>query len=140
MSYVKGKRDNYGLIMFADTKCPYCETQLNILNRFVKDYGWDYKIIYVDKDRKAAEVFGIETVPAIILVHRESGDWFPLSSGVVSSQEIQERILVSIRKIEGDTQPEKWGLYKFQENTSLDPLQPSPLWNKDNKNKPKFVK
>ena len=138
MSYVRSKKDNYGLILFASTKCPYCSIQLNILNRFVRDYGWDLKVIYLDYDKKAAEVFGIETVPSIILVHRDSGEWFPVSSGVVSIQEIQERILVSVRQIEGDIQPEKWGLYKFQENTSLDPLQPSPLWDKNNKNKPKF--
>jgi conjugal transfer pilus assembly protein TraF len=135
-SYVNGKRGDYGLVVFVSERCPYCQAQLGIINTFIKNYGWEVKIVNTDYDKKAVSVFGIETVPTIILVSKRTGEWFPLSSGVIALSEIKERIYLAVRKIEGDLQPEKWGLYKFQEDTSLDPLKPSPLWDKENKNKP----
>jgi conjugal transfer pilus assembly protein TraF len=136
-SYVDSKKWDYGLVVFVSERCPYCKAQLGIIKIFVENYGWEIKVVNIDYDKQAVSVFGIETVPSIILVSKKTGEWFPLSAGVISMAEIKERIYLAIRKIEGDLQPEKWGLYKFQEGTSLDPLKPSPLWDKENKNKPK---
>jgi conjugal transfer pilus assembly protein TraF len=135
-NYLSSKRWDYGLIVFVSSRCPYCRAQLGIVNTFVKDYGWEVKVVDIDYDKRAVSVFGIETVPTIILVSKRTGEWFPLSSGVIAMSEIKERIYLAVRKIEGDLQPEKWGLYKFQEGTSLDPFKPSPLWDKENKNRP----
>jgi conjugal transfer pilus assembly protein TraF len=136
-SYIVGKRYDYGLIVFVSSRCPYCKVQLNAVREFVNYYGWEVKVVDIDYDKRAVSSFGIEVVPSIILVSKRSGDWFPLSSGVVTVDEIKERIYLAVRKLEGDLQPERWGLYKFQEGTSLDPLKPSPLWDKENKNRPK---
>jgi conjugal transfer pilus assembly protein TraF len=138
--YLHGRRGEYGLVVFVSDRCPYCKAQLGILRIFIEQYGWDVKVVNVDYDRKAVAVFGIETVPSIILVSRRTGEWFPLSVGVVSLYELKDRIYLAIRRIEGDLQPGRWGLYRFQEGTSLDPFKPSPLWDKGNKNKPESVR
>jgi conjugal transfer pilus assembly protein TraF len=138
--YLYGRRGEYGLVVFVSDRCPYCRAQLGILRIFVEQYGWDVKVVNVDYDRRAVVVFGIETVPTIILVSRQTGEWFPLSVGVVSLYELKDRIYLAIRWIEGDLQPGRWGLYKFQEGTSLDPFKPSPLWDKNNKNKPESIR
>jgi conjugal transfer pilus assembly protein TraF len=135
-SYVGGKRWDYGLIVFVSERCPYCKAQLSIIRTFVENYGWEVKVVDIDYDKRAVSVFGIEVTPSIILVSKRTGEWFPLSSGVISMAEIKERIYLAVRRLEGDLQPEKWGLYRFQEGTSLDPLKPSPLWDKESKNKP----
>jgi conjugal transfer pilus assembly protein TraF len=139
-SYVNSKRGEYGLIVFVSERCPYCKVQMNIIRNFIEKYGWEVKVVDIDYDKRAIAQFGIETVPSIILVSKKMGEWFPLASGVISVVEIKERIYLAIRKIEGDLQPERWGMYKFQEGTSLDPLKPSPLWDKENKNKPGKIK
>jgi len=136
-SYLVGKRYDYGLVVFVSSRCPYCKVQLNVVKAFVDYYGWEVKIVDIDYDKRAVSNFGIEVVPTIILVSKRTGGWFPLSSGVITVDEIKERIYLAMRKLEGDLQPERWGLYKFQEGTSLDPLRPSPLWDKENRNKPK---
>jgi hypothetical protein len=139
-SYLNGKRWEYGLIVFVSERCPYCKTQLGILKIFIENYGWEVKVVDVNYDKRAVAVFGIESVPSIIIVSRRTGEWFPLATGVISLYELKERIYLAIRWIEGDLQPERWGLYKFQEGGGLDPLKPSPLWNKENKNKPETLK
>jgi len=135
-SYIGGKRWDYGLVVFVSERCPYCKAQLSIIRTFVENYGWEVKVVDTDYDKRAVSVFGIEVTPSIILVSKRTGEWFPLSAGVISMAEMKERIYLAVRRLEGDLQPEKWGLYKFQEGTSLDPLKPSPLWDKENKNKP----
>jgi conjugal transfer pilus assembly protein TraF len=139
-SYVNSKRGGYGLIVFISERCPYCKVQMNIIKIFIEKYGWEVKLVDIDYDKRAVATFGIETVPSIILVSKRTGDWFPLASGVISVAEIKERIHLAIRNLEGDLQPERWGMYKFQEGTSIDPLKPSPLWDKENKNKIEKIK
>jgi conjugal transfer pilus assembly protein TraF len=139
-SYLYARRGEYGLVVFVSERCPYCKAQLGILRTFIEQYGWDVKIVDVNYDKRAVAAFGIETVPSIIIVSRRTGEWFPLSVGVVSLYELKERIYLAVRRIEGDLQPGRWGLYKFQEGTSLDPFKPSPLWNKENKNRSENIK
>ena len=139
-SYLNGKRGEYGLIVFVSERCPYCKTQLGILRTFIENYGWEVKVVDVNYDKRAVAVFGIESVPSIIIVSKRTGEWFPLATGLISLYELKERIYLAVRRIEGDLQPERWGLYKFQEGGGLDPLKPSPLWNKENKNKPETLK
>jgi conjugal transfer pilus assembly protein TraF len=138
--YLNARRGEYGLVVFVSERCPYCKAQLGILRTFIENYGWEVKVVDVDYDKRAVAVFGIETVPSIIIVSRRTGEWFPLSVGVISLYELKERIYLAVRRIERDLEPGRWGLYKFQEGTGLDPLKPSPLWDKKNNNKPENIK
>ncbi len=127
-SYIKGEQGNYGLILFVSPTCPYCKSQYEIVKNFNHYYGWDTKIVDITTDRGAINTFGIETVPTLILVSRKTGDWIPIASGVASFQEMETNVVLGIKYLTGKLPSEKWGLYQFQEGTSLDPLSPSPLW------------
>ncbi|MEM4134385.1 MAG: conjugal transfer protein TraF [Candidatus Micrarchaeia archaeon] len=128
-SVLASKKGDYGLILFISPTCPYCKTQAEIVKMIQNYYGWDIKIVDITKDKQAPAVFAIEVVPTLILVHRESGNWLPVGTGVVPLMDLETNILLAVRNIEGASEA-KWGLYQFQENTSLDPLEPSPLWKK----------
>ncbi|MFN4245748.1 MAG: conjugal transfer protein TraF [Brevinematia bacterium] len=128
--YVLGKRSSYGLILFTRSDCPYCETQLRILNQAVLD-GIDMKVVDVSIYPEAISKFGIETVPTIVLVHR-NGQFMTIASGVQSLDMIYYAISKAIRILEGES-PGRTGIYEFQKGTPLDPYEPPPLWRKKNK-------
>lgn len=136
--YARENASGFGFIVFVSPGCPYCETQLRILDRARVD-GIDIKVVDITKTPSAIETFGIEVTPTTIIVDRNTGQYMPVASGVVSLDEIYTRAERAIRLLRGE-QPERYGLYEFQKGSSLDPLEPSPLWKKTEKNKKKGVR
>lgn len=118
---------NFGLIVFVKEGCPYCEIQLSIMKYFTSQ-GIPVKVVDVSKDYRAVSRFGIETVPTIILVHRESGNYFPIAVGATSASELYQRIATISGYLEGKKRIGQTYLYEFQKGTSLDPYTPPPLF------------
>jgi len=124
--------EDFGLIVFVREGCPYCEVQLSIMNYFTSQ-GIPVKVVDVDVDGNAVSRFGITTVPTIILVHRETGRYFPIAVGVASAAELYERIATVLGYLEGEKEIGQAYLYDFQKGTSLDPYTPPPLFKKNKK-------
>ncbi len=125
------KRTDYGLLVFVQPNCGFCEAQLRILKRFGQRHNIPIKVIDITQDSDATSLFGIESTPTIIVVSQKDRDWFFLSSGVLSLDEIEERVFTTIKHLEGEKLPEQWGLYDFQKGGGMDPTVPSPLWREE---------
>ncbi|MEM5854985.1 MAG: conjugal transfer protein TraF [Candidatus Aenigmatarchaeota archaeon] len=126
---VFGRINDYGLVFFVRSGCPYCEVQYNILKRLIAR-GVRVKVVDITGRSDLVSRFGIEVVPTIVLVYK-NGDYIPISSGVESLDSLMFKIYRGIAILEGEN-PGRYGLYDFQKGTPLDPFEPPPLWRNKN--------
>ena len=115
-------KDEFGLIMFSQTGCDFCDAQKSILTFFENQYHWPVRLVDVLDYPNFAAQFGIEQTPSIILVHKTSQDYLPVSSGVISMSNLKKRLHRSIRYMQGKISPEQWALYEFEKQSGHDPL------------------
>ena len=47
--------------------------------------------------------FNIQSVPSIILVERKTGNWMPVSNGLITYDDIQDRVYRTIKYLKGET-------------------------------------
>ncbi|MBI1913122.1 MAG: conjugal transfer protein TraF [Deltaproteobacteria bacterium] len=64
-------------------------------------------------------VFNIQ-VPTILMVNKENGSYFPVSTGVVALDDLELRIYRSVRLLKGEIQPKDWSDYEFQNGGIFD--------------------
>lgn len=115
-------RSEFALIMFTRASCAFCEAQQSILRFFEQQYNWPVRMVDADAAPALAGQFGIEQAPSLILVHKGSQDYLPVSSGVISLSKLKKRLYRSIRYMQGKTTPEQWDLYEYERNSGHDPL------------------
>ncbi len=128
------KTQDYGLIVFVQPGCVYCDAQLSILKYYEQNHAVPVKVVDITRESEAAAMFGVTVTPTIVVVSKNTKDWMPVSSGVISLEEIEARVYKALRYIDGKHSAGQWGLFEFQKGSSLDPTQPSPLW-KEKRNK-----
>ncbi|MBN9289496.1 MAG: hypothetical protein BGO43_13610 [Gammaproteobacteria bacterium 39-13] len=101
---IQNLQKNYGLMFFFKDSCPYCHAMAPIITLFAEHYGFVLHSISLDggkiralpnmiKDNGISERFNITMVPAVIAVNPSTGAYFPIATGAISQQEIEERIL-----------------------------------------------
>ena len=129
-SYIKSVNQDFGLIVFISPTCHYCETQLGIL-KYAESDGVQIKTVDITKNPQAQVKFGITTTPTIILVDRTTGQYMPISAGVMSLEDIYIRIVRAMKLLRGES-PEQYATYEYQKGGGLDVTTPPPLW-KDKK-------
>ena len=112
----------FALIMFTQKGCKFCDVQKSILKFFTASYDWTVRLIDIDAHPKLSSRFGIEQTPSIILVHKNSQDYMPVSVGVISLRELNARIYRSIKFLRGEMTPQQWFIYEFEKNAGSDPL------------------
>lgn len=117
----------FGYIVFVQPGCGYCEAQLKIL-KYAEADGIPVKVVDITRNPAVKERFGIEITPTIIVVDQKTGEYLPISAGVVTLDEIYTRTARAIRLLRGEDDPARYGIFDFQRGTSLDPLEPPPLW------------
>lgn len=97
-------RNEYGLILFYKENCPYCHIMLPVVRTFSEKYGLNLNALSLDEklpsnkqstipNIRLGEQFNVTAVPALFAVSPHSGDYFPISNGAVSEQELEERII-----------------------------------------------
>ena len=114
--------DEFGLIMFTQNGCDFCDAQKSILTFFENQYHWPVRLVNILDNPNFAAQFGIEQTPSIILVHKNSKDFLPVSSGVISMSNLKKRLYRSIRYMQGKISPEQWAVYEFEKQSGHDPL------------------
>lgn len=119
---IRESRSRYALIMFSQAECRFCQSQSEILAYFEDYFDWPVRNIDTNRQPNIATRFNVEKVPQIIIVSKETGDYMPVSVGVISMNELKDRIYRSIRMMEGKINPEQWYIHDFEKNTSMDPL------------------
>jgi conjugal transfer pilus assembly protein TraF len=122
---IAGSVPDYGLIYFYSPTCQYCMEQEKIVRYFEERYGWEIKRIDLTQNAGRAAMFNVTTVPAIILVYRRSQDPITVSAGVVSLEDMEERIYRGIRLLAGEISPEDYSLYDFQKGSTFDVQAPA---------------
>lgn len=100
--------NTHGLFFFFEGSCPYCHTFGPILRRFSALHGVEVLPISLDGgtlpdfphprvDTRVAAELGVETVPSVFLVDPGRRNIIPLGAGVMSIDELVERIYVLTR-------------------------------------------
>jgi len=98
---------DYGLMFFFRSDCPYCHQQAPVLRLLERNYGLPVMGVSMDggtlpqfpdarRDNGISMTVsngqGIQMVPALFLVHRETRQAVPIGSGALAIDEIIERI------------------------------------------------
>lgn len=115
----QAERD-FALIYFHSAGCEYCTAQDNILGFFVDRYGWQVRGYDVERNPNLAARFNVTTTPYLILIYRGSRDYIPVSAGVVSLAEMEEKLFRGIRLLSGEITPREYSLYEHRRGGSFD--------------------
>ncbi len=113
-------RDNFALVMFTKPGCGYCAEQSQILRWFTQATGWTVRDVDITQSPTMAARFGVSITPTIILIQKGNQDYFPVTAGVASADEITERTFKAVRILNKDTTPEQFDLYDFQRGGGYD--------------------
>lgn len=95
----------HGLLFFFRSDCPYCHALAPTLAAFARETGFEILPISVDGgtlpgfdaptlDRGQAARLGVTRVPALYLAARSTGAIAPIGAGVISFNELAQRIVV----------------------------------------------
>lgn len=118
---LKDNRDSYGIIYFYKQGCPYCQSQDGINRLFITDTGWEIKSIDIEKSPMVAAMFGVEQTPSMFLVYKDNTkDYFPISAGVITVDEMKENIYRGMRVLRGETAPQTFAGYDYEKGSSFD--------------------
>ena len=117
---LRDNRDDFALVYFQRPDCSYCDEQSRILDWFSSATGWTVKRVNIMENPGMAAKFSIEITPALILIQKGNQEYFPVSSGVVSADEIEDKAYRAVRLLRGDISPEEYSLYEFQKGGGFD--------------------
>lgn len=104
-SYLREIAKEHGLIFFFRSDCPYCHQYAPTLKMLSEMYGVEVLAVSIDggglpdfpnyrDGRAVAQKWGIEKVPATFIASKKTGEHAPIGFGVMSLQEVIERIWV----------------------------------------------
>lgn len=102
-----------GIFFFFKKSCPYCHAQAPILKSFAARYGVSVIPISLDggglpeypvpaPDVGWAERLGVNVTPAMFMVNPRTREIVPMAYGVISEEEIKDRIYTIAMKRVGD--------------------------------------
>lgn len=121
---ISAARDKFALIYFRQDGCQYCVAQEQILSYFVASRGWTVKPVDMRQRPDMAARFNITIAPSIILIKQGESMHLPMSSGVISLDELDGRVYNGIRYLNREIAPEQFGVMDHQRGGGLDPLAP----------------
>jgi conjugal transfer pilus assembly protein TraF len=121
---IREAKDDYALLYFYSPDCAYCVEQDAILQFFVEKYGWEIKKLDIERETRLAGMFNITGVPRLILIYRKSQDYLPITAGVASMAEIEEKVFRGMRLLAGEITPEEYSIYEFQKGGTFDVKKP----------------
>ncbi|ORJ61308.1 conjugal transfer protein TraF [Geothermobacter hydrogeniphilus] len=113
-------REEFALLYFRSYSCAFCQAQDQILPLVTSRLGWQVKPIDIQANPALADRLGVETTPTLILIHKGSQDFFPVTTGVASVMEIESHLFRAIRLMRGEISPENFNLYDFQKGGGYD--------------------
>ncbi len=113
-------RDEFAMVYFSRPDCSYCDEQSKILDWFTKTSNWTVKQVNINENPALAAKFNVEITPTIILIQKGNQDYFPVSAGVISADEIEDKTYRAVRLLKGEITPEEYSLYDFQRGGGYD--------------------
>ena len=105
---IKALSQKYGLFFFFKSSCPYCHRFAPIVKQFAQTYDWQVLPISMDgsqlpefphtqHDNGAATKLNVTHLPTLLAVEPKSGKVIPLSFGMSSQDQIEDRIRVLVK-------------------------------------------
>jgi conjugal transfer pilus assembly protein TraF len=99
-----------GLFYFYRTTCPFCKRQVRYLKEFADRYGFIVKAVSLDggvypefqdalMDNGISIRLGVDQVPSIFLAFPDEDRFERLSSSLVTSAELKQRVLYYAKKV-----------------------------------------
>jgi len=121
---IRAAKDDYALLYFYSPECEFCRAQDGILRYFQEKYGWEIRGYEISSG--LASRLNVTIAPSTVLIYRNSRNYFPVSAGVMSLTEIEQRLYRGIRALAGENSPRNFSLYEFQKGGSFDVDRPLP--------------
>jgi conjugal transfer pilus assembly protein TraF len=113
-------RDDFALVMFVRPGCDFCAEQRKIVKWFTDTTGWMVKEVDITQQPDLASQFGVSITPTMILIHKGSKEYMPVSAGVITATEIEDKAYRTVRLLKKEITPEEYSLYEFQRGGSFD--------------------
>jgi conjugal transfer pilus assembly protein TraF len=120
-SKIDSAKEEFALLYFYSPYCEYCKEQAPILEFFTQKHAIGIKGINIVEAPAMASQFRVYGVPAILLIRKGSEETYPVSSGVVSLDVLEDRIYRGIRLMNKEIEPAAYSMYDFQRGTAFDP-------------------
>ena len=117
---LRDNREDFALIYFQRPDCSYCNEQSRILDWFTNETGWTVKRVNISENPSMAAKFSVEITPTLILIQKGNQDYLPVSAGVISADEIEDKAYRAVRLLKGEISPEEYTLYEFQKGGGFD--------------------
>lgn len=117
---LRNNREDFALIYFQRPDCSYCDEQSRILDWFTGETGWTVKKVNIQENLTLAAKFNVEITPTLILIQKGKQDYLPISAGVISADEIEDKAYRAVRLLKGEISPEEYSLYEFQKGGGFD--------------------
>lgn len=118
---IGGTRNDHAILFFWKPDCGFCEKQVGILKYFSEKYGWEIKPINIAEQHDLAARFNITTTPTLLLIRQGSEQYMPISVGVISLAEMEQKLYQAIRYLNGDTDIDTFTNTDFEKGGTLDP-------------------
>lgn len=130
---LKKSSEDFAMIYFYSPQCHFCVEQDGIMKYFQKKYAWEIKKIDITREVTLASQFNVISTPYIILVYKHSKDFIPITAGVVSLTDMEERLDRGMRLLTGELTPDNYSLHDFQKGNAFDVQKKNDSsWRQDN--------
>lgn len=107
--HIRALSKTHGLFFFFSSKCVYCREFAPIVKGFAQKYGWQVLAISLDgsklpefpdakPDNGTFFALKLEALPALLAVNPQTKQVIPLSFGMTTHDQIEDRIRVLILK------------------------------------------
>ena len=113
-------RDDFAIIYFASNTCSYCVEQDRILGYFKGRNNWTIKRVDKDQNPELAAKFNVTMTPTLLLIRKGVDDFMPITSGIISLSDLEDRVFMGIRLMNKETTPENFTTRDFQKGGPLD--------------------
>mgnify|MGYP001163311327 FL=1 len=125
--YLRGRANEFALVMFSRSTCGYCRVQWPIVQRFQEEMGWQVTLMDIDRRPELAQRFGVEITPTTMVIRRNSQQRMVIASGVEAYPNLIQMAYQAVRLLAGDIRPEQFMTGAGEEDGFFDALANGPV-------------
>jgi conjugal transfer pilus assembly protein TraF len=125
--YLRGRANEFALVMFSRSTCGYCRVQWPIVQRFQEEMGWQVTLMDIDRRPEMAQRFGVEVTPTTMIIRRNSQQRMVIASGVEAYPNLIQMAYQAVRLLAGDIRPEQFMTGAGEEDGFFDALANGPV-------------
>ncbi|MCR4286538.1 MAG: conjugal transfer protein TraF [Deltaproteobacteria bacterium] len=122
-SEIYAAKNDFALVYFHKPDCQFCRAQNGVLRYFTDKYGWSIKAVNLYDEPEPAYRFNVTTVPYILTVYKATGEYMPVTVGVASLNELEQKLYRAIRYLRGEVTPSQFSIYNYDLGGPGDPEQ-----------------